>query len=90
MQYSLNGVHISKVLKFLTDYSIVTTHAIQVLYTHNAAQVLIISLLLSEITSYFDVCFQGIVEYENKKIQMIHLTAEESFWDLSTDKYTDS
>ena len=47
MQCHLNGVHISKILKFLAEASNKTTHAIELVNPFNAAHLLIITLQVS-------------------------------------------
>ena len=53
------------------------------------AHLLIILLQLSGVTSYFDIYSLSIAEYENEDIPKIHLNAEETPWDQSTNKYSD-
>ena len=62
-------VHFSEVPKFLAESSSMNTLA--------AAHLLIILLHVSWVSSYFDVYFQSISEYENEEISKIHITAEE-------------
>ena len=66
-----------------------TPHTIELPDPFNAADPLIILLQLSSDTSYFDVCSLSIVEYENKDIPKIHLTAEEPPQDQSTNEYSE-
>ena len=66
-----------------------TTHAIQLPDSFEAAHPLIILLQLSGMTSYFDVYSLSIAEYDNEDIPKIHLTAEEPPWDPSTHKYSE-
>ena len=89
MQCHLNGVHISEVPKFLAESPSVTTHAIELTDPFDAAHILIIPLQLSIVIRYFDVYSPSIAEYENEDIPKIHLTAEESPWDPSTNKYSE-
>ena len=74
IQYLLNDVHISEVSKFQ-----LTTYAIHLLDPFDTTYPLIIPLQLCSVTSYFDVYSPSIVEYENKDIPKIHITAEEPF-----------
>ena len=53
----------------------------------DAAQLLIILLQLSSVTSHFDVYSLSITEYENDDIPKIHLTVEESPWYPSANEY---
>ena len=48
-----------------------------------------ILLQLSDVTSYFDVCSQSVVKYENEDIPKIHLTAEDHPWDHSINEYSE-
>ena len=80
MKCHLNGVHISEVNKFLSESACVTTYAIELIDSFDAAHPLIIMLQLSSVTSYFDVYSPSIAEYENKDIPKIHLTAEVPQW----------
>ena len=41
----------------------------------------------SSVTSYFDVYFPSVIEYENEDVPKFHLTAEERPWDPSTSEY---
>ena len=84
MECHLNGVHISKVTKFLAEIPHVNTHAIDLTDAFNAAYSLIIPLQLSVVTSYFDVYSPSIAECENEDIPKIYLTAEEPPFDPST------
>ena len=78
MQCCLIGVHISEVPKFQPDSPSVTTlHPI------------IIPLHLSSVSSYFDVYFMSVSEYENEDILKTHLIAEESPWYSSTEEYSE-
>ena len=90
MQCHLNGVHISEVHKFLSESACVTTYAIELIDSFDAAHPLIILLQLSSVTSYFDVYSPSIAEYENKDIPKIHLTAEEPPWGPSRKEYSES
>ena len=89
MQCHLNCVHITEVPNFLAESPHVTTHATQLTDPINTAQLLIIPLKLSSVTSYFGVYSPNIAEYENEEIPMIHLTAEEPPWCPSIDKYSE-
>ena len=75
--------------KSLADSNCVATHAIPLLDPFNAAHPLIIPLLLSCVTSYFDVYSLNIAEHKNKDILKMHLTAEELPWDQSTEEYSE-
>ena len=77
MKFHLNGVHISKAPKFLAESPSMTTHAIELTDPFNTAHLLIISLQLSGVTSYFDVYSLSIAEFENGDIPKMDLTAEE-------------
>ena len=66
-----------------------TTHTTKVTDPFNAARLLIFPLQLSGVTSYFNVYSPSIPEYENEDILKIHLNAEESPWDLSTNEYSE-
>ena len=68
MQCHLNGVHISKVPKFLTESPIVATPAKVITEPFDATHPLIILLQLRSITSYFDVYSSSIAKYENDEI----------------------
>ena len=46
-------------------------------------------LQLSGITSYIDVHSSSVAEYENEDIPKIHLTAKETPWDPSMNKYSE-
>ena len=59
-----------------------TTHDIQVEDPLNAVHLLINYLKLQGVTSYVDVYFPSIEEYENNDMPKIHLTAEELPWNL--------
>ena len=85
----LNGMHISEVPKFLAESCSVTTHAFELTDPLDANHPLIIPLQLSHVTSYFDVYFLSIAEYENEDIPKIHLTAKEPPWDPSTNEYSE-
>ena len=61
--------------KFLQEIASETTHVIELVDPFDAACLLIILLKLSGITSYFDVYFPSIPEYEGEEIPKIHLTA---------------
>ena len=84
-----NGVHINEVPKFLVESLNVTTHDIELVNPFDAAHSLIILYQLSTVTSYFHVYSSSKVEYENKEIPKIHLTAEEPPWDPSTNEYSE-
>ena len=71
MQCCMNGVYINEVPEFLANSPNVTTHAFQLLYSFNAAQLLIIWLQLCGATSYFDVYSPSISKYENEDILKI-------------------
>ena len=73
----LNGMHISEIPKFLAESPRRTSHVIELMDLFDAAQLLTIPLQLSGVTSYFDVYYPHIAEYENEDIPKIHLTAEE-------------
>ena len=83
MQYHLNGVHIMEVPKFLAESSNVTTHVVHLTDSLDAAHPLATSFQLSSITSYFDIYYPHITEYENEDIQKIHLTADKPPQDQS-------
>ena len=87
MQCCLNGVHISEVPKFLAESPSMTTHALQLTDTFDATHLLIISLQLSRVTSYYDVYSPSIADYESEEISKIHLTAEKPSWASSTNAY---
>ena len=89
IQCCLNGVHIGEVPKSVADSTSVTTYAMQLSDPLNAVHMLIIPLQLSRVTSYFDVYFPSIAEYENENIPEIHLTAKEPPWDSSTSEYSE-
>ena len=89
MQCPLNGVGISEVPKFLAESPSETTHAIELVNPFDAAHLLIIPLQLSSVTSYFDMYFPSVAEYENEDIPKIHLTVEESPWDPSMNEYSE-
>ena len=89
MQCHQNGVHISEVPKFLPKSPSVTTHAIELTDPFDPAHLLIIPLKLSSVTSYFDLYFPKIAEYENEDSPKVHLTAEEPPWDPSTNAYAE-
>ena len=76
MQCQLNVVHVSEISKFLADSPSVTTHAIQLLDPLNAAHIIIILLQLGFVTSYFDVYYPSVAEYENDDIPKTYLTVE--------------
>ena len=65
MQHCLNDVHFSEVNKFLAESLYVTTNAIEFTDPSDTTHLLIILLLLSRVTSYFDVYSPSIAEYEN-------------------------
>ena len=88
MQCQLNGVHISKVPKFLAESPSETTNAIELVNPFHVDFPLKILLQLSSMTSYFDVYSPSVAEYKNKDIPTIHLTAEEPPWDQSTNEYS--
>ena len=75
VQHHLNGVHISEVPKFLAGGASVTTHANKSIHPFDAAYPLIIWLWLSGVTSYFDVHYPNIADYENEDIPKIHITS---------------
>ena len=76
MQCHLNDVHISDVPKFLAKTPNVTTHAIQLADPFDTAPLLVILFHLCSTTSYFDVYYPSIAEYENEEIPKIHFTVE--------------
>ena len=84
MQCHQNGVHISEVPKFIPESLSETTHAIQLTDPFDKAHPPIIPHQFSTVLSYFDVYSLNTAEYENEESPKIHLTAEESQWDLST------
>ena len=89
LQYCLNDVHINEVSKFLAESPSMTSHAIQLKDPFDTAHLLITPLQLSSVTSYLDVYSSSVAEYENQEISKIHLTAEESPWDSSTNEYSE-
>ena len=89
MQCHQNGVQISEVLKFLAENLSETIHAIELVHPFDAAYPLIISLWSSGVTSYFDMYFPSVSEYENDDIPKTHLTAEEPPWAPSTSEYSE-
>ena len=89
MQCCLNGVQISEAPKFLAENQNETTHTIELVYPFDAAFPLIILLQLSRVTRYLNVYSPSVMEYENDDIHKIHLTAEESPWDQSTNEYSE-
>ena len=84
MQCHLNGVHINEVPKFLAKSSSMTIDTIVSADPFDAAHLLIILLHLSGVTSYFDVYFLSVTEYENEDIPKINPTVNEPPWDPST------
>ena len=70
---------INEVPKFLAGSPSETSHSIQQIDPHNVVHLLRILLHLYSVTSYFDAFLPSIVEYKNKEIPTIHLTAEETF-----------
>ena len=84
MQCHLNGVHISEVPKFLVESPSETTHAIKLVNPFNKTHLSIITLKLSRVSSYFDVYFLSVAEYEDKDIPKIYLTPP---WDPPTNDY---
>ena len=66
-----------------------TTHAIQLLGTFDAAHKFRILLQTSSLTSYFDVYSPRIAKCENENIPKIHLTVKEPPWDPSTEDYSE-
>ena len=89
MQCYPNGVQIYEVPKFLAKNPSETTHAIELVNSFNTAHPLIIPLQLSSVTSYFDVYYPTVTEYENEDIPKIYCTAEEPPWDPSMNEYSD-
>ena len=87
MQCHPNGVHISKVPKFLTESPSVSTHAIKVTDPFATSHPLIFLFQFSGVTNYFDLHSLNITEYKNEDIGKIHLTAKEPSWNPSTNKY---
>ena len=81
-------MYISEVPKFSAETPSETTHALELVDPFDATHPLIIPLQLCGVTSYFDVFSPSIAEYEDEDIPKIHLTAEESSWDLSASKYS--
>ena len=65
-----------------------TSHAVELRDHFDAAHPLIIMLQLTNVTSYFDVHYPSLAEYENEDNTKIHLTAEEHSWDASTNEYS--
>ena len=63
-----------------------TTHVIDLTDTFNAVHPPIISLQLSDVTSYFDVYSSSVAEYENEEIPKVYLIVEEPPWDPSTNE----
>ena len=68
MHFSLNGMHISDVPKFLAESPSMTTHGIELTDPFDAVHRSIISLQLSSMTNYFDVYSLSKAEYENEDI----------------------
>ena len=62
---------------FLADHLSETNHAMQLVDPLNAAHLIIISLQLQGVASYFDVHSPSIAEQNNQEIPKIPLTAEE-------------
>ena len=81
-------MQISEVPKILADNPSETTHAIELVNPFDAAHPLSIPLQLSSVTSYFDVYYPSVTEYENDDIPKIYLTAEEPP-DPSTNEYSE-
>ena len=76
MQCHLNGVHVSEVPKFLAESTSVTTYALELIYSLNAASMLIIPHQLSRVTTYLDLYTLNLTGYANENIPNIYLTAE--------------
>ena len=85
IQFLLNGMHISEIVKFLADSLSVTTHVIRLKDPFNVTIPVLIQLHLCGVTSYFDVYFTSIAEYLNEEIPKIHLLAD-NLWDPSTEE----
>ena len=66
-----------QVPKFLADSNGETTYASQLIDHLNTALLFIVPLLLQGVTSYFDVYYPIIAEYDDNEVPKIHLTAEE-------------
>ena len=64
----LNGVHISEVPKFLAETPLVTTHAIKLPDSFDAAHPLVIPLKVSGVTRHFDLYSPSIADYDNEEI----------------------
>ena len=84
MQCHLNGVPISEVPSSWLIAQV--THAIIVIDPLDVAHLLITTLQLYGVTSYFNVHSSNIAEYENEEIPEIHLTEDELPWDPSTNE----
>ena len=89
IQCCLNGMHISEVPKFLSKSPSVTTNALPLTDSFDAAHLLIIPLQLSGVTNDFDVYSLSIGGYENEEMPKIHLIAEQSPWDPSKNKHSE-
>ena len=89
LQCCLNDVQIGEVPKFLAENPSETTHATELVNPFTAAHPLIVPLKLSRVTSYFDVYYPSVVEYENDDIPKMLLTAEEPPRDLKTSEYSE-
>ena len=70
---------------FLADFPSENTYAIQLVNNFDATHPLTMPLQLPGVTSYFDVCYPSIAEYENEENPKIHLTVGEQPWDCMTD-----
>ena len=77
MQCHLNGVHICEVPKFLAENPTEATYAIKLVDPFDPVHPLRFPNKLSGVTSYFDVYYPSVTEYENDDIPNIHLNVEE-------------
>ena len=71
-----DGMHISEVPKFLAYNPSETAHAIELVEPLNTTWPLNIPLHLNRVTSYFDVHYPNVAEYENDDNPKIHLETQ--------------